>query len=143
MSATGVSTKSAPTLAVAFAVIALAVAACDRQDSSLFVEQSTVVKAPAIPVQNYVGRWAVTPANCAAHPWTFDKISLAAGDGTVCQIASAERSPAGYSLPGICKRPDGELPGRLLLTFAGVDSMTLTGGPYKNPVTLVRCSAQG
>lgn len=138
------SAKGVFTLAAAFAALGLTgLAACDRQDSPLFADQSTVANAPAIPIQNYVGRWAVNADNCVSHPWTFAKASLAAGDGTVCDIAGAERSPAGFSLPGICRRPDGDLPGRLLLTFAGVDSMTLTGGPYRQPVTLVRCSAQG
>ena len=115
----------------------MGLAACSREDKSLYANVRTA------PVQNYVGRWAVTAGECVSHPWVFGDTRLTAGDGTDCDIAKVDKTPAGYSLPGMCRRPEGELPGRLLITFADANSVTLTGGYYKQPVTLVRCAAQG
>lgn len=133
------SVKGAMSMTLSLAAFCIAgVAACGREDSSLYAQDR-----PAPPLQDYIGRWAVTTDNCVSHPWVFETNRMTAADGTDCDIAKADKTPAGFSLPGICRRPEGELPGRLLLTFADADSVTLTGGFYKQPVTLVRCSAPG
>lgn len=134
------SVKGALTLTFAVAAASLAgLAACSRQDHSIFVDGGSGLVAKD---QVYVGRWAQTARECAGHPWVFDARRLRAGDGTNCEITRADVTPAGFSLPGICKRPLEALPGRLLVTFADANSVTLTGGFYKQPVTLVRCGAQ-
>ena len=125
-------------------VLLCSLAACDRS-SGLFAERSIPIAAPAASAEGaprFVGRWALTAAQCA-DAWVILSHSLKAGASN-CDFNKVEPSSAGYTMNAVCHEPGGPTPVRLIITApnqARISLLTLSGGPFKDAVPLQRCPA--
>ena len=129
------------------AVCALALlAACMPKPQGLFAETSPGV-APVAHIEAgappFMGRWSVGVGHCDA-PMVIQAKTLS--DGTThCDFAKVDSSTAGYTISAMCRAGAVGAPGRLNLILPDPrqsGSMTLSGGPFKTPVALERCTAQ-
>jgi len=128
----------------------LITAACDRPSEP--APASTAQTPPSAPAAaseaaaeaDFVGVWAATPELCGRNDtWRFTPERLATAGGVSCAIEGAARSADGWRLQAVCTA-EGP-PGPADLTLAMVppppsSSMTVSGGPFGTPVTLVRCT---
>lgn len=121
--------------------------ACDRQDSLMRAESPPALStpAPARGPPTFVGVWASTAAACARQPWRLSPTHIAESGGVDCSIDQLDVTLAGYTAHSICTRAGVSAPGRIVLTMssAGGHSLTLSDGPFREPVSLVRCPGGG
>ncbi len=92
----------------------------------------------------FVGRWAASRAACADHGWEITAASLKSPSALSCEIAKAEPTSAGYTIYATCTVGKAIQPSRLVFTFSGPSgnqALTLTGGPFTEPMALARCPA--
>lgn len=92
----------------------------------------------------FVGRWASSRAACADNGWEITAASLKSPSALSCEIAKAEPTGAGYTVYATCTVGKAMQPSRLVFTFSGPSanrSLTLTGGPFTEPMALARCPA--
>jgi len=126
---------------------ALLLAACDRRDSIVRAESPpALAAAPRAQAQGqpaFAGDWAVTAAECARHPWRLSVSHVASPAGVDCSIDQLDATLAGYTAHSTCTRDGVATPGRLVLTLgpAGGRTLTVSEGPFREPVSLVRCPA--
>jgi hypothetical protein len=122
---------------------AAALGACDRP-SGLFADRSipiAVQPASADGAPRYVGEWARSTNQCE-HPWVIKARSIQAG-GSDCDFDKVESSSAGYAVAAVCHAPGGLNPVRLIIVTpnqAQISSLTISGGPFTDAVSLERCS---
>ncbi|HEX8232748.1 MAG TPA: hypothetical protein VF559_05320 [Caulobacteraceae bacterium] len=126
---------------------ALPLAACDRRESIVRAESPLEAASPAQAQGQpaFVGAWARTAAECAQRPWRLSSTHLAGPGGVDCSIDQLDASLAGYTAHSACTRGGVATPGRIVLTLgpAGGRTLTLSEGPFREPVSLVRCAAGG
>jgi hypothetical protein len=118
--------------------------ACTPKPQGLFADTSppvSVSNARTGSTPRFVGRWS-TGAGLCRNPMIIRATAL--HDGAIhCEFAKIENASAGYSIDAVCHAGRGPEPGRLTLTLPDpthMRSITLAGGPFKNPVALERCS---
>ena len=102
---------------------------------------ASVAEAAGTPL--FVGRWAATSTACAAHGWALTAASLKSPSALTCTIAKAEPTPAGYTIYGACTAGKASQLTQLVFTLTGSGasrSLTLSGGPFSEPVALTHCS---
>ncbi|MEI9963914.1 MAG: hypothetical protein WDM92_03660 [Caulobacteraceae bacterium] len=90
----------------------------------------------------FVGVWAASTHACGSKTWTFTVDRLEAPGGLSCSFDRASPSSAGYEVDGICSVGKAVSPTRLDFTLSGaggVRSLTISGGPFAEPVALARC----
>jgi hypothetical protein len=61
-----------------------------------------------------------------------------------CAVGTVTPTLAGYTLHSACSSGGADTPGRIVVTMNGgspAQGMTLQGGPFAEPVSLVRCAA--
>ena len=104
---------------------------------------------PARPVAasslSFVGHWAATKTGCAREPWVFTAGGLSSPDVLSCTFGKINPTDAGYSVTAICAVGNAWAPGQLLFTMTGAGaarSLTMSGGPFSEPVALERCAAK-
>ncbi len=90
----------------------------------------------------FVGHWAVSRKACAERGWDLTPTSLQSPSALSCAFSKAEATSAGYTVYAVCTVGKASQPTRLILTFSGHDqALTLTDGPFTEPVALTRCPA--
>jgi len=92
----------------------------------------------------FVGRWAASTAACASKVWDLTPSRLDSPGALTCQFFKTEPTSAGYTVYSTCMVGKASQPMRLVFTLTGVGknrSLTLTGGPFTEPVGLSRCSS--
>ncbi len=92
----------------------------------------------------FVGRWAASREACANSGWEMTAVSLKSPSALSCEISKAEPTGAGYTVYGTCSVGKAMQPTRLVFTFSGPAhnrGLTLTGGPFTEPMALTRCPA--
>lgn len=92
----------------------------------------------------FVGRWAASRAACADRGWEITAAALKSPSALSCEIAKAEPTSAGYTVYATCIVGKATQPSRLVFTFSGPSTnraLTLTGGPFTEPMALARCPA--
>ena len=120
--------------------------ACTPKPQGLFAETSPkVVSSPVSEsgAPHYMGRWAMGAGQCDT-PMIIQAKALSDGD-THCEFAKVDGSTAGYTISAMCRAGAANTPSRLNLILPDphqAGSMTLSGGPFKTPVVLNRCTAQ-
>lgn len=90
----------------------------------------------------YVGRWAATAALCAHGAWMFEPGRVATAGEVSCDFTTVRPQGAGYQISAKCLSEGTAEPQVFQLALAGAgpaQSMTVTGGPWAGPTTLVRC----
>lgn len=141
----GVPMMRRPTLVV-LATMAL-LGGCER--SLPPIGAAPAERAPALSAAalagppGFVGRWAASKAACAARGWELTAVSLNSPSALTCQFFKSERTSAGYTVYSTCTVGKASQPVRLVFTLTGSDgarSLTLTGGPFTEPVSLALCS---
>lgn len=98
--------------------------------------------APTTAQPSYVGRWAVSLAACQAGGWEFTKDSVGTAGEVSCQFDKVTPRAGGYAIDAQCTAQAPPELRSFTLAFAGVgpaETMTVAGGPWDGPVTLVRC----
>lgn len=121
-------------------LLLLALAACGERKEAVVA----AVAVQAAPHSSYVGRWAVSLAACQAGAWEFAKDRVGTAGEAACTFAKVAPTPAGYTVQAECTAQGPPTPQTFTLTFAGVgaaETMTVAGGPWRDPVALVRCPA--
>jgi hypothetical protein len=94
----------------------------------------------------YVGRWAPAASACAQEAWQFTSDAMVSPGVLSCSFDKVSPTDAGYTAVGVCQVGKAKAPGRLVLTLTGQGasrSLTLNGGPFPEPVALVRCPDRG
>jgi hypothetical protein len=125
-------------------ILLCALAACDR-GHGLYADRSIAIVAPAASAETaprFVGRWAITAAQCA-DPWVIQAHSLKSASSN-CDFDKIESSSAGYTANAVCHEPGGPTPVRLTFTTpnqAHISLLTVSGGPFRDAVPLQRCPA--
>ena len=90
----------------------------------------------------YVGHWAVSRSACGERGWDLTAAGLQSPSALSCEFFKAEPTSAGYTVYSTCKVGKAAQPMRLVLTLTGQGkSLTLSGGPFSEPVALARCPA--
>ena len=120
----------------------LGLCACGKAETGLFAERSIPVLAPPASAETparYVGRWAASPAQCAA-PVVIEARSLR-DDGFTCEFDKVDQSSAGYMATSLCRMKGGPRPSRLSIVMPEPASLTISGGPFKDGVALQRCAS--
>lgn len=90
----------------------------------------------------YVGRWAATAALCADGAWMFEPGRVATAGEVSCDFTTVTPQGAGYQVSAKCLSEGAAEPQTFQLAMAGAGSarsMTVTGGPWAGPITLMRC----
>ena len=129
-------------LILSFGVLTLLCACGPRE--GLYSDRSIPMIAPAASAEGaprFVGRWAATAAQCA-DPLVFAARSLKS-DAANCEFDKVDSSPAGYALTAVCSSSAGPNPTRLIITtpnLARISLMTVSGGPFRDPAALQRCT---
>lgn len=140
----GVFTMRRPALALA--VMAL-LAACGQR-SLPPIGASPAERAPAQTAAEaagpplFVGRWAASTTACVARGWELTSTSLVSPSALTCRLFKAEPTSAGYTVYSTCMVGKASEPMRLVVTLSGsgkTRSLTLTGGPFVEPVALSHC----
>ena len=91
----------------------------------------------------FVGRWAASTTACSGRGWTLTASSLTSPTALTCELFKAERTSAGYVVNSSCKVGKASQPMRLVFTLTGsgaTRSLTMTGGPFTEPMALAQCS---
>jgi hypothetical protein len=127
----------------AFGIVGV-LGACTPKPQGLFAENSppvSVSKVDGTTAPQFIGRWS-TGAKTCRNPMVIQAKALHDG-ATDCEFAKIDNASAGYSIYAVCHAGKGSQPGRLTLTLPDpthTRSMTLEGGPFKQPVSLERCA---
>lgn len=103
---------------------------------------TTAVTADVPQPAPYVGRWAATPELCADGAWMFEPGRVATAGEVSCDFATVTPQGAGYRVGAKCLAEGVAEPETFGLALAGAGAaqrMTVTGGPWTGPVTLMRC----
>ena len=90
----------------------------------------------------FVGRWAASKGACVARGWELTAARLTSPSALSCELFNADRTSAGYTVYSTCMVGKASQPMRLVFTLTGSGSnrsLTLTGGPFTEPVALSRC----
>ena len=90
----------------------------------------------------FVGRWAASETACSTRSWSLTASNLTSPSALTCELFKAERTSAGYVVNSTCKVGKASQPMRLVFTLTGSGpnrSLTLTGGPFTEPLALSRC----
>ncbi len=91
----------------------------------------------------FVGRWAASKTACAARGWELTANSLKSPSALTCELLKAVPTSAGYTVYSTCLVGKASQPMRLVFTLTGsgaTRSLTLTGGPFTEPLALSRCA---
>ncbi len=130
------------------ALATAALGACGRQEppfGAAPAERAPPMTAAASTGQPlFVGRWAATRTACADRSWEITAASLKSPSALSCEISKAQPTGAGYTVYATCMVGKAMQPTRLVFTFSGPSSnraLTLTGGPFTEPLALSRCPA--
>jgi hypothetical protein len=123
-------------------------AACQRGESGLFASRSIPsalpAEAPGAPPR-FVGRWATETAGCGEDEvWVIQAKGLQSAKAVPCEFDRVQPTSAGYVVATVCQSAGRSVPGRLTLTLSEYGhgrTMTVAGGPFKDPVALQRCPA--
>jgi hypothetical protein len=90
----------------------------------------------------FTGHWAAATTACGHEAWTLDTSGMVSPGVLSCSFDKVTPTDAGYTADGVCEVGKAREPGRLVLTLTGRGasrSLTLDGGPFTEPVALVRC----
>ena len=88
----------------------------------------------------YVGRWAVSTAACSERGWELTPNRLTSPSALSCQFFKTEPTSAGYTVYSTCMVGKASQPMRLVFTLTSKNrALTMTGGPFSEPVALSRC----
>ncbi len=122
---------------------ALLLSACGSKEPP--IGASPAERGPAVAVAgppSFVGLWASAPAVCA-RPWVLKADSLQSPSVLACQFVKVEPTSAGYTVWSTCSVGKAAAPTRLVFTLTGEGnrSLTLTGGPFDEPLALGKCDA--
>jgi hypothetical protein len=122
-------------------------AACSRSDDppigSAPAERAptlTAIAPAGAPL--FVGRWAASRSACSTKGWDLTTTSLRSPSALSCELTKARPTPAGYTVYGVCTVGKATEPTRLIFTLTGpaaARSLTLTGGPFLEPMALAKC----
>ncbi len=130
------------------ALATVALGACGRQEppfGAAPAERAPPMTAAAATTKPlYVGRWAATRTACADRGWEITAAALKSPSALSCEISKAVPTGAGYTVYATCMVGKATQPTRLVFTFSGPSSnrgLTLTGGPFTEPMALSRCPA--
>ena len=91
----------------------------------------------------FVGRWAASTAACASRGWELTPARLTSPSALTCEFFKTEPTSAGYTVYSTCMVGKASQPMRLVFTLTGSGgsrSLTMTGGPFTEPVALSKCS---
>ena len=124
---------------------AFGLSACRRDALPMAKNVPAAAQTPVTHAVNgqpgYVGRWAVSQADCAQRAWVFSPEKLQTPGPFTCDLSHVEPTTAGYSVNGTCTVGAASAPTLLnfTLTRFGGPSLTVSGGPFPEPVALGRC----
>ncbi len=131
---------------VLLALAAAGLCACQREEPPLGAAPAermpAVSAATAAGPPAFVGRWAVSRGACGERSWTLTAASLASPSALSCQFFKSVRTSAGYTVYSTCAIGKATQPMRLVFTLTGAGAeraLTLSGGPFTEPVALTRC----
>jgi hypothetical protein len=127
-------------------LLAAGLAACHARDELTYAKQAPPPPPPAQADGRpaFVGRWAAARTACGHDAWSLDGKGLVSPSVLSCSFDRVDPTDAGYTAIGICTAGKAKAPGRLVLTLTqGSRALTLSGGPFAEPVALVRCTDDG
>jgi hypothetical protein len=113
----------------------------------------TYASAPAPPPQSapvdgkpaFAGRWAPAASACLHDAWSMTTAGMNTPGELSCAFDRVQPTDAGYTVAAVCAVGKAKAPGRLVLTLSGKGpsrSLTVNGGPFSEPVALVRCPGE-
>ena len=97
--------------------------------------------APAGPPA-FIGRWGLETHGCDRDIWLIGSDGLRSPGGLACGFESIDSTSAGYIVGAMCRIGKAVQPTRIVFTITGpvtAQSLTMTGGPFAEPVALSRC----
>lgn len=97
---------------------------------------------PANAEFRFVGHWATTTANCAAHPWIFTAKTLKVTNGPECNFYRVSKAPGGYDIAARCPTKKPVETDLIKLRFAESAGAMLVESNAISPTGLVYCGVQ-
>lgn len=97
---------------------------------------------PPAAKPGFVGRWAASPELCEAGAWSFEEQRVSTAGEVSCEFGAVMRTPTGYDVQAQCVAEAPAQPYTFSLALEDAptpSSMTVTGGPWGGPITLMRC----
>lgn len=130
-------------MGVAAIVAGLALGACAREEAAEGPPAPTTMPADG-PAEraSYIGRWAATPELCSDGAWAFEEARVVTAGEVACDFQEVTPIATGYEVSATCWAEGPPQAGTFMLTLtdpAPPQTMSVTGGPWAGPVTLVRC----
>jgi hypothetical protein len=134
-------------IAVACLGLAAGSAAGCKDRGSIVRKESLQMPQAAKPVDgrpSFIGMWAPARTACGHASWTMTAERLQSPGAVHCAVTTVTPTLAGYTINSACSSGGADTPGRIVVTMNGgqpAQGMTLQGGPFAEPVSLVRCAA--
>ena len=143
------STPALRRLPTAIAILMLGLVGACHSKTEPTIEAGAAQREHASPIPTagppaFVGRWSATASSCAHKVWVLTSDSLRSPSVLSCTFEKVSPTDAGYTALSTCTVGKARAPGRLMFTLVGqgaARSLTLNGGPFDEPVGLVRCPA--
>jgi hypothetical protein len=137
---------TAPVVAWRRSILALvaltAAAACHRRPLPP-LGAAAAERAPPRPAggtPGFVGAWALEAADCNGRAWLLTTGGMQSPSVLSCSFDKINPTDAGYTVYSLCTVGKARAPGRLVFTLTGQGrSLTMNGGPFAEPLALVRC----
>lgn len=134
-------------LALAWLALGLLVGACHRKPLPSIGEEAAE-RAPARPASvagqpRFVGRWALNQSGCEGRAWVLTTGGMQSPSVLSCSFDKVNPTDAGYTVYSTCTVGKARAPGRLVFTLTrqgATRSLTMNGGPFTEPMALLRCS---
>ncbi len=138
------------TLALALVALSVGAAACHGKPEPPIgaapAERAPLKISSATGPFAFIGRWAATASACGRQSWTLASDALRSPSALSCSFDKVIPTDAGYMVYGVCEVGKAKAPGTLMFTMTGrgaTRSLTLSGGPFNEPVALARCPSGG
>ena len=133
---------------LALAAVAALLCACSKESQLPPIGAAPAERAPPLTTSApagaplFVGRWAATQNACSTKGWDLTATSLRSPSALNCDLTKARPTSAGYTVYAVCTVGKAAQPTRLIFTLTGPAanrSLTLTGGPFLEPMALAKC----
>ncbi len=125
----------------------MAAAGCHQRQTILAPASVDTTPTPvaASGPARFIGRWAAAPTACGHEAWQIGAQQLRSPTTLACSLETVHATDAGYTVDGMCTVGKAVAPSSLVFTMSGADrrgGLTISGGPFDEPVGLVRCPEQ-
>ncbi len=123
-------------------LLSATVAACGPSEPPIGANPKAYDSAAPAGPPAFIGRWGAESKGCDRDIWLIGSDGLRSPSELSCTFESIDTTSAGYIVSAMCRVGKAVQPSRIVFTMTGpaaAQSLTMTGGPFAEPVALSRC----